>query len=199
MSTLQQFIRALQSLPGVGPKSAQRMAYYLLQRPKEKSIQFATTVLDAIHTIQSCTKCRYFTEDEFCHICANIERDRSIICIVDSPMALEAIEQMRSYQGTYFVLSGKISPLDGLGPEDIGLLALQARLKTEPISELIFAIPPSIEGQTTLYFIKDMIKSSSISLTQLAQGIPTIGELDLLDTYTIHTAFEHRRLISEQG
>lgn len=188
---LARLIDALRGLPGIGPKSAQRMAYALLAQ-RERGLHLANSLEQAMQLIQHCQRCNNYTDQSLCAICANPQRQLTTLCIVESPADVAAIEQSQVYQGGYYVLMGRISPLDGIGPEDIGLPALQQLIQDQPIQEIILALSPTIEGQTTVYFIQELLRPYSIPISQLAHGIPAGGELEFLDAHTIGHAFRHR-------
>lgn len=188
---LARLIEALRGLPGIGPKSAQRMAYALLAQ-RERGLHLASSLEQAMQLIQHCQRCNNYTDQAFCTICTHPQRQLSTLCIVESPTDVAAIEQSQVYQGSYYVLMGRISPLDGIGPEDIGLQALQHLIQNEPIQEVILALSPTIEGQTTVYFIQELLRPYNIRISQLAHGIPAGGELEFLDAHTIGHAFRHR-------
>ncbi|WP_367607348.1 recombination mediator RecR [Legionella sp. W05-934-2] len=192
MTLVEQLADALRCLPGVGPKSAQRMVFHLLRTNRQRGLHLATCLEKAMNGVHACQQCRFFAEQAICPICADEKRDPATLCVVESPVDVMAIEQSHVFKGTYFVLNGKISPLDGLGPEDIGLPELYNRVQSGAIKEVILAISPSIEGQTTIYHIQQMLKPLDIVLSQLAQGIPSGGELEFLDGYTISRALQHR-------
>ena len=196
MSTLSRLIGALRCLPGIGPKSAQRMAYYLLQHQRERGLQLAACLEQAMQVIRHCENCNNFAEEPLCELCQNVTRDPSLLCVVESPADVAAIEQSNTYQGTYFVLMGKISPLDGLGPDDIHLPQLAALIKSKPIKELILALSPTVEGQTTVHFIRELLAGESVSISQLAHGIPSGGELEFLDSNTIRSALKNRAIVN---
>ncbi|GGI83727.1 recombination mediator RecR [Legionella impletisoli] len=192
MDALSRLIEALRCLPGVGPKSAQRMAFHLLQHHRQKGQHLAMCLEDAMQNIGHCIRCNNYTALEICNICQNKERDPLTLCVVESPADVVAIEQCCAYNGYYFVLMNKISPLDGIGPEDIGLPKLEALILKEPIKEVILALSPSIEGQTTLYFIQELLRPHAVNISQLAHGIPSGGELEYLDSNTIGSALRNR-------
>lgn len=195
MNALNRLIGSLRCLPGIGPKTAQRMAYHLLQHQRERGLELAMCLEEAMRNIQHCKQCNNFTEDPLCELCKNTHRDPSVLCIVENPVDIVAIEQSSIYQGYYFVLMGKISPLDGMGPEDIHLPQLAERLKKTPVKEVILALSPTIEGQTTAHFIHELLKDHTIQVSQLAQGIPLGGELEMLDSKTIRCALQNRATI----
>lgn len=196
MDMLNRLVEALRCLPGVGPKSAQRMVFHLLQHQRQRGLHLASSLEQAMNYITHCQRCMNYTEHDLCALCKNPNRDSSLLCIVESPADVSAIEQSNSFQGKYFVLMGKISPLDGLGPEDIGLPRLKNLIIEERIQEVILALSPSIEGQTTVHFIHQLLHEQKITITQLAHGIPSGGELEFLDGNTIGNALRNRALIN---
>lgn len=197
MDALSRVIEALKSLPGVGPKSAQRMAFYLLRHNRNKGIHLASCLQEAMLHVKNCGKCNNYTADVMCDICRNEARDKSKLCIVESPTDVIAIEQSGVFTGSYYVLMGKISPLDGIGPEDIGLDNLfQLINESQHIQEIIIALSPSVEGQTTVHYIFEMLKSKAIKLSQIAHGIPSGGDLNFLDSNTISSALRNREVLN---
>ncbi|HRD70918.1 MAG TPA: recombination mediator RecR [Legionella sp.] len=196
MDTLNRLVDALRCLPGVGPKSAQRMVFHLLQFQRQRGLHLASCLEQAMNHINHCMRCNNYTEHTLCSLCQNPARDSKLLCVVESPADVAAIEQSHAFQGTYFVLMGKISPLDGLGPEDIGLPRLKKLIMEEGISEVILALSPSIEGQTTVHFIQQLLRGESINISQLAHGIPSGGELEFLDGNTIGSALRNRATIN---
>ncbi len=195
MDALNQLIEALRCLPGIGPKSAQRMAFYLLQRQRQRGLKLAACLEQAMLTIQHCTRCNNYTEQSLCKLCQNTARDSSLLCVVEGPVDLIAIEQSNAFNGKYYILMGKISPLDGIGPNDIGLPALRELIIGEAIQELILALSPSVESQTTMHFIHELLHDQKIKISQLAHGIPSGGELEFLDGNTISSALRNRAMI----
>lgn len=193
---LQSLIEALRCLPGVGPKSAQRMAFHLLQRNRKAGVELAHVLHEAMINIGHCKDCRTFTEQEQCAICANIRRQQSeLLCIVETPSDIVAIEQTGQYNGRYFVLLGHLSPLDGIGPNEIGLDKLNSRLKLETISEVILATNPTIEGEATANYIAQMCSELGIVATRIAHGVPVGGELEMVDGTTLSHSFLGRQKI----
>lgn len=192
MDTLSSLIDALRCLPGVGPKSAQRMAYHLLQHQRSRGLHLASSLNDAMKTVRHCSQCNNYTDDDICTLCKNISREQTSLCVVESPADIRAIEQSHAYQGLYYVLMGKISPLDGVGPEDIALEGLKTRVMQGNINEVILALSPSVEGQTTIHFIQSLLKPCGITISQPAHGIPVGGELEFLDGNTISRALNNR-------
>jgi recombination protein RecR len=186
---------ALRCLPGVGPKSAQRMAFYLLERDREGGRNLANVLAEAMEKIGNCNRCRTLSEMEVCSICANNNRDDSLLCVVETPAELMVIEQSIDYRGRYFVLGGHLSPLDGIGPKEIGLDQLQQRLDEGVVTELILATNTTVEGEATAHYISDMAHSRSVRTTRIAHGVPMGGELEYVDGSTISHAFAGRQEI----
>ena len=194
-SLLNQFTDALRCLPGVGPKSAQRMALHLLERDRDGGRHLSTVLEAAMEQIGRCNQCRNLTEHETCHICANNQRDDSLMCIVESPSDVIAIEQATGYQGKYFVLMGRLSPLDGIGPEELGLDELADRLASAPPAEMIIATNPTVEGEATAYYLQRMAGQHGIAVSRIAHGVPLGGELEFTDQSTIAHAFTSRQQV----
>lgn len=186
-------MEALRCLPGVGPRSAQRMAFYLLERDREGGRHLADILQTAMDSIGHCTRCNTLTEHELCRLCANPRRDSTLLCIVESPTDVIAIEQATSYTGLYYVLNGHLSPLDGLGPAEIGLDKLADRMRNEKVSELIIATNPTVEGEATAHYIREMTQGAEIKVTRIAHGVPLGGELEFVDGGTLSHAFAGRR------
>lgn len=197
MDALSRLVDALRCLPGVGPKSAQRMVFHLLQNARQRGLNLATCLEDAMINVKNCKRCNNHTTLEYCRICMDESRERQAICIVETPADVSAIEQSHSYRGNYFVLMNKISPLDGIGPEDIGLNKLKELILVQNINEVILALSPTIEGQTTMHFINELLKSLPVTVSQLAHGIPSGGELEFLDSNTIGNALRNRALLKK--
>jgi len=192
-SLLDSLIESLKCLPGVGPKSAQRMAFHLLQRDRDGAKNLANNLHKAVKEIGHCNNCRIFTEHELCFICTDRSRLSSQICIVESPTDVFTIEKSTDYKGQYFVLMGHLSPLDGIGPKELGLEALEKRLSELEVTELILATNSTVEGEVTAHVISELAKKHNISTTRLAQGVPVGGELEYVDQNTIAQAFSNRR------
>jgi recombination protein RecR len=192
---LTQLIDALRCLPGVGPKTAQRMAFQLLERSREKGKQLASILHKAMQEIGHCKNCRTFSETERCQLCLSERRDPSLLCIVESPADIVAVEQMGSYRGLYFVLMGHLSPLDGIGPEDLGIKQLGALLAHATIKEVILATNPTVEGEATAHYISELVKQYTIKVTRIAHGVPLGGELEYIDSGTLAHAFAGREII----
>lgn len=196
-SLLVQLVEALRCLPGVGPKSAQRMALHLLERDRDGGLHLATVLEAAMERIGRCKVCRDLTENEVCSICANEQRDASLLCIVESPSDVMAIEQATGYRGRYFVLMGRLSPLDGIGPADLGLDDLAQRLAERPPNELIIATNPTVEGEATAYYLQRMAQKYGVAVSRIAHGVPLGGELEFTDQSTIAHAFSSRQVVQE--
>lgn len=186
----ERLINALKGLPGVGPKSAQRMAFEILNRKRREASELSQALTLAVENVKHCEKCRFWTEAEICHICSNPKRNSDMLCIVESPSDVLAIEQTQTFKGHYFVLHGKLSPMDGLGPEQLSLPQLKQH--AEQFSEIILALTPSLEAEATAHFIIESLKHQPIKCTRIAHGIPMGGELDYLDGNTVAKAFNER-------
>jgi len=194
---INQLIESLQCLPGVGPKSAQRMALHLLERDRENGRQLAATLQSAAEQVGRCQQCRTLTENALCDICANPRRDRSLICVVENPADVIAVEQAGGYRGRYFVLLGHLSPIEGIGPEDIGVDELLARAQDAALEEVILATNPTVEGEATAYFITEQLRPMNVAVSRIAHGVPLGGELEFVDGGTLAHAFSGRTAISE--
>ena len=192
---LEQLIEALRCLPGVGPKTAQRMAFQLLERGREKGKHLAKTIQHAMHEICHCKHCRTFSETDLCRICASPQRDISLLCIVENPADIVAVEHMGSYRGRYFTLMGHLSPLDGIGPDDLGMKELAALLSQGHIKEVIIATNPTVEGEATAHYISELLKQYRVKMTRIAHGVPFGGELEYIDSGTLAHAFAGRGII----
>ena len=193
-SLLQQLIDSLQCLPGVGAKTAQRMAYHLLQRKREAGKELAQVLLEAMDEIGQCSTCRDYTEEAQCQICQNPKRAvNKTLCVVETAADLLAIEQSGQYSGRYFVLHGTLSPLDGIGPSEIGLFQLEDIIVKNQIAEVILALNPSVEGEATSHFIADICRDAEVAVSRIAHGIPVGGELEMVDTSTISHALMGRK------
>ena len=192
---LEQLIESLRVLPGVGQKTAQRMAYHLLERARDGGKRLSKALDDAMREIGHCELCRDFSEKPQCPICASASRDASLLCTVESPSDLLAIEQATGFRGRYFVLQGRLSPLDGIGPEELGLDLLEDRLSGGEISEMIIATNPTVEGEATAHFLSQMARRHGVKPTRLAHGVPLGGELEYVDRSTIAHAFSSRQAV----
>jgi len=190
---INRLIEDLRCLPGVGPKSAQRMAFQLLERNREGAQRLAHSLLEAMEKIGHCQQCRTLSETDICPLCANPGREPNLLCVVESPADVRAIEQATAYRGRYFVLMGHLSPLDGIGPNEIGLDQLDTRLAEGGISELILATNPTVEGEATAHYISEMAKIHGITSSRIAHGVPLGGELEYVDGGTLAHAFTGRR------
>ncbi|MDD2658314.1 MAG: recombination mediator RecR [Methylococcales bacterium] len=192
---LGQLIQNLCCLPGVGPKTAQRMAFYLLQRDRNGAKTLSETLLRAIDTIGHCQQCRTLTEHDLCEICADNSRDDALICIVESPADVWIVNQASVFKGRYFVLHGRLSPLDGIGPDELGLDLLEQRLATGTVKELILATNSTVEGEATAYFIGEIARKHQVQASRIAHGVPMGGELEFIDSGTLLHAFKGRKEI----
>ncbi|AIF47718.1 recombination mediator RecR [Dyella japonica] len=190
---LTDLIEALRCLPGVGGKSAQRMAFHLLERDRERGQRLAQVMAQAMREIGNCSRCRNFSETPVCTLCASSSRDRHVLCVVESPTELAAIEQATGYRGQYFVLLGRLSPLDGLGPEELGLDRLAERLGEGEIEEMIIATNPTVEGEATAHYLAQLARAANVRPTRLAHGVPLGGELEYVDRGTLAHAFGSRQ------
>lgn len=190
---LGQLIQSLCCLPGVGPKTAQRMAFHLFQRDRNGAKLLAETLLRAIDNIGYCRQCRTLTEDSLCEICGDISRDSSLICIVESPADVWIVEQATVFKGHYFVLHGRLSPLDGIGPDELGLDLLEQSLATGTVKELILATNSTVEGEATAYFIGELARKHRVLASRIAHGVPMGGELEFIDSGTLSHAFNGRK------
>ena len=190
---LEQLIKAMCCLPGVGPKSAQRMAFHLLERDRNGALALSAVLQEAMEKIGHCQICRNFSETEVCGICANPKRESKQLCIVETPADVIAFEKTAGYRGRYFVLMGHLSPLDGIGPKEIGLDRLEQLLSRQQVEELILATGTTVEGEATAHYIAEMAKTKQISVSRIAYGVPLGGELDLIDSGTLSHALSERK------
>jgi len=195
LALLPQLIDALRCLPGVGEKSARRMAFYLLERDRVGGLRLAEVLEKSMQGIGHCQACRTFTEAELCELCLNPRRSKKQLCVLEMPTDVMAIESATHYEGLYFVLMGHLSPLDGIGPADLGLDLLEARLATGEVEELILATNPTVEGEATAFYISEMAKEQGIKVTRIAHGVPLGGELEFVDRGTLSHALAGRREI----
>jgi len=187
-------IGALTCLPGVGKKTAQRMTYHLLQRGKEDALNLSDILKETVLKTQNCKSCRTLCQGEYCEVCSDPSRNDDVLCIVESPADIMNIENSTNYHGKYFVLNGKLSPLDGIGPNEIGLDMLDKKLSSGKVKELILAVNNTVESDVTAHVISNIALKNSIKVTRLAQGVPVGGELEYLDQRTLSKAFEKRTL-----
>lgn len=189
---VERLIQALRCMPGVGPKSAQRIAFHLLERDRQGARELADALQDACENVRHCERCRMLSDDALCGICASKSREASVVCVVESPADVMAIEQYTGYRGYYFVLMGRLSPLDGVGPEELGLDALEQRFGEGEVKEVILATNPTVEGEATAHFIGELARGRGLRVTRIAHGVPLGGELEYVDGGTLSHAFAGR-------
>lgn len=189
---IEQLIEALRCLPGVGPRSAQRMTLHLLERDREGAIALADCLKSAVEMVGNCSLCRNFTEREVCEICADARRDATIVCVVETPADVLAVEQSASYRGLYFVLMGHLSPIDGIGPEEIGLDRFHARVIESGVQEVILATNPTVEGEATAHYLTQLLHADGVKVSRIAHGVPLGGELEYVDGSTLAHALTGR-------
>ena len=188
VTPLQNLIEEFEKLPGIGSKTARRLAYYVINLPKEKTDKFARAIVDAKEKIKYCSICQNFSEDDVCSLCKSDERDRSAICVVESPKDVLSMERTHEFKGLYHVLHGTISPMDGIGPDDIKIKELMTRVAAGEVKELIMATNPNIEGETTAMYISKLAKPFGVKVTRIASGVPVGGELEFADEITLSKA-----------
>ena len=193
---LSQLIQAFKILPGIGEKSAQRMAFYLLEKNREGGLNLAKLISTSVDKIRNCSDCRNLTEDTVCEICRDERRNKTIICVVESPSDVIAIEKSGSFKGKYFVLMGRLSPIDGVTPQDLGIPKLVENINSSDIQEVIIATSPTIEGDATSFYIKDQLAENNILISRIAYGVPMGGELEYVDNTTLGRAIQGRREIN---
>lgn len=193
VNAVDDLIDALRCLPGVGPKSAQRMAFHLLQYDPAGAQRLSAALARVLSSVRRCVRCNTFTEDELCAVCASPKRDPAVLCVVETPADLATMEQTMAYRGLYFVLMGRLSPLDGVGPRDIGLDRLLARATDGAVKEVVLATNFTNEGEATAHYIGEMLRDRGLKLTRIARGIPVGGELEYVDAGTLAQAFYERR------
>lgn len=193
---LARLIDALRALPGVGPKTAQRMAFHLLQEGRAGAVALTQALSVSLDTVTRCRRCRMLTEGELCTICANPQRDATLLCVVESPSDVVAIEQSASYRGRYFVLMGHLSPLDGIGPDQLGVRELEGLLDEGEVRELILATNPTVEGEATAHYLSDLARRRDVAATRIAHGVPIGGELEYVDGGTLAHALAGRHSMS---
>jgi recombination protein RecR len=192
---LLRLIETLRCMPGVGRKSAQRIAFHLLERDRAGARELSKALSEAVEGIGHCSRCRMLTEHDLCNICAATGRDESQLCVVESPADVMAVEDATGYRGLYFVLMGHLSPLDGIGPEELGMSALEEQLANGAVSELIIATNPTVEGDATAHFLADMAARHDVPASRIAHGVPLGGELEYVDGGTLSHAFFGRRAV----
>lgn len=195
-SGLQALIEALRCLPGVGPKSAQRMAYHLLQHDRKGAQHLGDALTSALASVRHCRRCNTFAENEICERCVSPRRDASLLCVVETPVDMNMMEQTHSYHGLYYVLMGRISPLDGVGARELGLEQLVARALDGVVREVILATNYTNEGEATAHYIAAMLQPKGIDVTRIARGVPVGGELEYVDSGTLAQALRERRTCS---
>lgn len=194
-SSLEELIDALRCLPGVGPKSAQRMAYQLLQRDQKGALRLSRALDEAIRRLRHCARCNTFTEDEICPRCASAKRDAHLLCVVEMPADLNRMEETHLYSGMYYVLMGRVSPLDGVGPRELGLERLLARAMDGEVEEVILATNFTNEGEATAHYVSELLKGRGLRVSRIARGVPVGGELEHTDSGTLAQALVERRLL----
>ena len=194
LSSLQNLVQALRHLPGIGPKSAQRIAYHLLQHDRDGALELSKALSDAANRVRPCVRCNTFTEDEICEMCRDPERDASLLCVTETPADQMMIEQTLTFRGYYFVLMGSLSPLDGIGPKEIRFDKLIERATDGVVKEVILATSFNNEGEATAHYIGEMLKARGLRVSRLARGVPVGAELEYVDVGTIARAFLDRRL-----
>ena len=192
-ASLEELAEALRSLPGVGPRSAQRMAYHLLQYDRSGAQRLASALARALERVRRCARCNGFTELEVCELCSSAKRDATQLCVVETPADLLMIEQTLAYKGLYFVLMGRLSPIDGIGPKEIGLDVLAKRAGDGIVKEVVIATNFTTEGDATAHYVAEMIHARGIGVTRIARGVPLGGELEFVDTGTLAQALYDRR------
>jgi recombination protein RecR len=192
---LQELIDSLRCLPGVGPKSAQRMAFHILQRDRAGGARLATVLAEAVRSIGHCRLCRTLSEDDICPLCSSPSRDDSLLCVVESPSDVMALEQATGYRGRYFVLGGRLSPLDGIGPGELGIDQFRQRLDTLQPAELILATTTTVEGEATAHYLSEIARERGLATTRIAHGVPLGGELEYVDGGTLAHAFAGRQRV----
>ena len=190
---------ALRRLPGVGPRTAGRMAFHLLERDREGGKVSAEALNAALSSVNHCARCNNFSEEEFCGICSSGKRDSSILCVVETPADLDTIEQAGAYTGYYFVLMGHLSPLDGVGPEQLGFDRLLGVVTKDDVAEVILGTNLTVEGQATADYLYDLLEDKPVKISRLARGVPAGGELEYMDANTLNQAFADRRMLGEKS
>jgi recombination protein RecR len=192
---IQQLINALRCLPGVGPKSAQRMAFHLLEREQDAALVLAQILQKSVAELGRCEMCSTLSETDICAVCDDSSRNNSLLCVVETPMDVLAVEQTGGFNGLYFVLGGHLSPLDGIGPKDIGIDQLLQRMSEQSVNELILATNPTVEGEATAHYIAEQLRESGIKVSRIAHGVPVGGELEYVDGGTLAHAIAGRRTL----
>lgn len=192
---IQKLLDELERLPGVGPKSAQRMAYWILNSDRATALRLAQAIVEVKDTVHFCSRCFNYAEDDLCEICRLTSRNQQLLCVVSEPRDIPPIERTAVYQGLYHVLGGALSPMDGIGPDDLHIAQLMQRLATEDVQEVVLATNPNVEGETTAAYLARLIKPLGIKVTRLASGLPVGGDLEFADEVTLGRALEARRVL----
>ena len=195
---LQDLVNAFKGLPGIGVKSAQRIVFNLIQQNQEKALFLSDAIKNALDNINECSNCRMYTDSEVCEICSDQKRDSALLCVIESPADMIAIENSMSFNGRYFVLMGKLSPLDGIGPDQLKLDKLESIIKDGSVKEIILANSPTIEGEATASYITSLIEDTDIEATRIAYGVPMGGELEYVDSSTLTQALNNRSLVTKK-
>jgi recombination protein RecR len=189
---LDDLVQALSALPGIGRKSATRLAFHILKRPPEESIELASRIVKARESLKHCKNCGYLSDTEICEICSNLSRDHSVICVVEESSDVVAIESTNDYRGLYHVLGGALSPLDGVGPDELNIISLHSRVSGDEIKEVILATNPSTEGEATASYITSLVRDCGVRISRIARGLPAGGSLEYADKTTLSRAMENR-------
>ncbi len=192
-SSIQVLLDELERLPGVGPKSAQRMAYWLLNADAQTALRLANAIIEVKNSVRFCNRCFNYAQGDLCEICESAKRDGSILCVVAEPRDIPPLERTSAFSGVYHVLGGELSPMDGIGPDDLHIRELMARLSAEPVQEVVLATNPNVEGETTAAYLSRLIKPLGVRVTRLASGLPVGGDLEFADEVTLARAIEARR------
>ncbi|MFQ9741622.1 MAG: recombination mediator RecR [Slackia sp.] len=192
---IQRLLDELDRMPGIGPKSAQRIAYWMLNSDRETVLRLAEAIVEVKETVHFCSRCFNYAEDELCEICSSTKRDASAICVVSEPRDIAAIERTAVFFGTYHVLGGALSPMDGIGPDDLHIAELMQRLASGEVREVLIATNPNVEGETTAAYLARLIKPLGVEVTRLASGLPVGGDLEFADEITLGRAIESRRVL----
>ncbi|WP_417753366.1 recombination mediator RecR [Slackia sp.] len=192
---IQRLLDELERMPGIGPKSAQRIAYWMLSSDRETVLRLAEAIVEVKETVHFCSRCFNYAEDELCEICSSTKRDASAICVVSEPRDIAAIERTAVFFGTYHVLGGALSPMDGIGPDDLHIAELMQRLASGEVREVLIATNPNVEGETTAAYLARLIKPLGVEVTRLASGLPVGGDLEFADEITLGRAIESRRVL----
>ncbi len=196
-SSLESLVEALRCLPGIGPKSAQRMAYYLMQRDRQGAQQLADALQLALGALRHCQRCNTFTEADICELCQSGKRDPRLLCVVETPVDMNMMEQTHAYSGLYYDLMGRVSPLDGIGPRELQLEQLLTRASDGVVKEVILATNFTNEGEVTAHYLSEMLKSRAIKVSRIARGVPVGGELEYVDSSTLAQAVRERKSLAE--